>query len=91
MAKAKEAEVQEEAVSMVDQKAYLNEKVSMMIPRDEVNPKRTTATIQVNGKTWQFKRGYTVEVPRYVYLAFRDAQVQQNIAIDLMASLAQDD
>lgn len=90
---AKKEEAVETAAVMTPEEmeeAYLNEKVSLVIPVDPVNPKNISQTVQVNGKAWQIRRGERVLVPRYVYMAYRDSEVQNKCAVDMIARLAKD-
>ena len=61
---------------------YWNERVDLMIPRDPSNPKEGDVSIIVNGKIFQIKRGVTVQVPRYVYQAYMDSELQKTVAYD---------
>lgn len=68
---------QAKANAEVKNEGYYNEQVELMIPRDAANPKEEDASITVNGKMWLIKRGEVVEVPRFVYLAYMDAERQK--------------
>lgn len=62
---------------------YYEQRVELMVPRDASNPKEESASITVNGKTWLIKRGETVQVPRFVYLAYMDSEKQKAKAYGL--------
>lgn len=73
------AENKQEATSKA---GYWTERVDLMIPRDPSNPKESDVSIIVNGKIFQIKRGDTVKVPRYVYQAYVDSELQKTVAYD---------
>jgi hypothetical protein len=61
------------------QQEFLNELVPFMAFKDSGKYKDDLVII-VNGKTWQIQRGVQVMIPRYVYLAHRQAEKQKTAA-----------
>jgi hypothetical protein len=61
------------------QQEFLNELVPFMAFKDNDKYKDDLVII-VNGKTWQIQRGVQVMIPRYVYLAHRQAEKQKTAA-----------
>ena len=67
---AKEAEVSEkkltkESLSTGEQLAK-EKKVTIVVPKSELNPHETVVPVTINGYTYQIKRGEEVEVPQTV-------------------------
>lgn len=60
---------------------YMNEKVSFRAFRDNDKYKDDLIVI-INGKTWQIQRGKTVLIPRFVYLAIKQAERQKAVAAE---------
>ena len=58
------------------------ERVDLMIPRDPSNPQDGEVSIIVNGRIFQIQRGVMVQVPRYVYQAYMDAEAQKAVAYE---------
>lgn len=64
-------------------KAYWNERVPLMIPRDTMNPQDDEAVIVINGYPYQIQRGVQVMVPRKVFQAYMDSEAQKIKAFNL--------
>ena len=48
-------------------------KVRIRIPKDPLNPTDDSVPVNINGYTWQIKRGESVEVPKVVAFVLEEA------------------
>lgn len=69
------------AAGVQDSEKKLHEKVKIKIRKDR-NSKLPDLFVGVNGKTWLIKRGEEVEVPRYVAEVIKNAEEQEERAVD---------
>lgn len=56
-----------------DQNAFLHQKVKVSIHKTDSDTGSLMVPVGVNGKIWLFKRGETVEVPRFVVEVLQNA------------------
>ncbi|WP_051965421.1 hypothetical protein [Thermanaerosceptrum fracticalcis] len=68
--------------------SYLNERVPFRAFKDSKKYK-DDISVQVNGKIWLIKRGETVYIPRFVYLAIDQAERQLAEAANFQLELTQ--
>ena len=57
------------------------EKVMFTVPFNEMDPKDKVLDIGINGHHVMMRRGETVEVPRFVVMAYMDAMKQKNRSV----------
>lgn len=67
--------------------AHLDEKVEIMLPKDNENYKNDV-TVTINGKIWLIQRGVLVKVPRRVAQILHQSQSQLLIAEERAAKFA---
>lgn len=70
-----------------DMNKYLNERVPFRAFKDDGEYKDDLVVI-VNGKTFQIQRGKTVQIPRYVLYAIKNAERQKAYAASISHALA---